>query len=227
MRPINFCPRAVIFDMDGLLVNSEHVWEVVEGDMLIARNVQLNQAIRAQFIGMRMGDFWRGMHASFHLAEPVEDLIAEAVQGMVERVGAEAEPQPGALALIDFVVARRIPCAIASSSPMPIIEAVVGAHGWGEVFALRVCGDDVQHGKPAPDIYLETARRLGVPPQACLALEDSVNGARAAVAAGMITIAVPDAAHTTAEAFRGVTDHVYPTLHEVRAALEECDFAAL
>ncbi|MBK8026917.1 MAG: HAD family phosphatase [Chloroflexi bacterium] len=227
MKPIQFCPQAVIFDMDGLLVDSEPVWAEVEDTMLSARRVTLTHEVRQKYIGMRMTDFWRGLHENYRLSEPVENLIAEAITGMVRRVGIEAAPRPGALELIEFITEQGIPCAIASSSPMAVIDTVVEARGWGGIFTMRVSGDDVKHGKPAPDIYLEAARRLGAPPEACLALEDSLNGTRAAVAARMVTIAVPDLAHTTADAFHGVTDFIYPSLHEVRAALEECDFAAL
>ena len=126
------------------------------------------------------------------------------------------------LELLEYLLARGIPCAIASSSPMPIIDAVVTSQGWDRFFQTHVCGDDVTHGKPAPDIYLEAARRIGIAPEACLALEDSPNGSRAAVAAGMVTIAVPDLSHTSHAAFEAITPYVFDSLHEVQAALELC-----
>jgi HAD superfamily hydrolase (TIGR01509 family) len=217
-----FCPRAVIFDMDGLLIDSEPVWEQVEDEMLARRGATLDPAIRARFIGMRMADFWGGLAGAHGIAAPIDELIAEAIALMVARVGVDAPLRPGAEALIALLDSQQIPCAIASSSPRPIIDAVVAAHGWETVFARRVSGDEVTHGKPAPDIYLAAAQRVGVEASVCLALEDSVNGARAAVAAGMHTIAVPDLAHTHADAFTGVTPHIADSLHAVRAMLGGC-----
>ncbi|MDZ4771136.1 MAG: HAD family phosphatase [Chloroflexota bacterium] len=221
-----FCPRAVIFDMDGLLIDSEPIWEQVEDGILTRRNLILDPAVRARYIGMRMADFWRGLSEAYALNEPIHLLIAEAVDTMAARVGTDAALRPGAADLIALLQARGIPCAIASSSPMAIIDAVVAAHGWETLFARRVSGDDVTHGKPAPDIYLEAALRIGVDPADCLALEDSLNGTRAAVAARMVTVAVPDLAHTSAAAFDGVTPYIFESLHDVRAALEGCRFDA-
>jgi beta-phosphoglucomutase-like phosphatase (HAD superfamily) len=107
---------------------------------------------------------------------------------------------------------------------MAIIDATVNAQGWNRYFHTHVCGDDVAEGKPAPDIYLEAACRLGFDPAVCLALEDSPTGARAAVAAGLTCYAVPDPSHTTPAAFAKVTPHVYHSLHQVLNSLEQCPF---
>ena len=102
---------------------------------------------------------------------------------------------------------------------MPIIDATVAAQNWDRYFQTHVCGEDVPAGKPAPDIYLEAARRLGVEPAHCLTLEDSPNGARAAVAAGMICYAIPDPSHSTGATFADITPYVYASLHDVVALL--------
>jgi len=218
----NFCPRAIIFDMDGLLIDSEPIWEDIEIAMLSARGATLTDEVRARFIGRRLNDFWSGLHQAYDLPGAVEDLMEESVVAMVARIGREAPLRPGAEALLAHIRARQLPTAIASSSPMRIIDAVVGAHAWSALFATRVSGDDVPEGKPAPDIYLEAARRLGVAPAECLALEDSITGSRAAVAAGMVTIAVPDLSHVAPDAFAAITPYVFTSLHEVLAAIEEC-----
>ena len=104
MKPLNFCPRAVIFDMDGLLIDSEPVWQVVEEAMLEARGKILEPEVRHRYVGMRMNDFWGGLQDAFALQDSVEALIAEAVGGMVARVGKEAAQRPGAPDLIGKMV---------------------------------------------------------------------------------------------------------------------------
>ncbi len=222
MNSLNFCPQAIIFDMDGLLVDSEPVWALAEGALLNERGKQWDIEIQRPLIGMRMRDFLVGIRSGYGLSDTVDELVAELIGRMTKLVPTQVVPRPGAPELLDYLLARGIPCAIASSSPMPIIDAVVTSQGWDRFFQTHVCGDDVTHGKPAPDIYLEAARRIGIAPEACLALEDSPNGSRAAVAAGMVTIAVPDLSHTSHAAFEAITPYVFDSLHEVRAALELC-----
>ncbi|MCZ2098945.1 MAG: HAD family phosphatase [Anaerolineae bacterium] len=218
----DFCPQAVIFDMDGLLVDSEPVWQIAENAMLTARGKQPDHHVRTSLIGLRMLDFWNGMRHAYDLTETVDTLRDEIIDRMVTMIKDGVAARPGARELLDYLYARRIPCAIASSSPMPLIDATVKAQGWDRHFQAHVSGDEVMHGKPAPDIYLEAAQRLGFAPSDCLALEDSPNGARAAVAAGMICFAVPDYSHTTPAAFEPVTPYVYDSLHDVIETLEQC-----
>ena len=218
----DFCPQAVIFDMDGLLVDSEPVWSVAENAMMAARGKQSDPEIQRTLVGLRMRDFLAGMLHAYAMTDTLDDLSADITQRMIALIPSDVHPRPGACELLDFLYTHHIPCAIASSSPMSIIDAVVEAQGWTQYFRTHVCGDDVDHGKPAPDIYLEAARRLGFDAKVCLALEDSPTGARAAVAAGMICYAVPDLSHTTVAAFAQVTPHVYDSLHDVVATLEGC-----
>lgn len=218
----DFCPQAVIFDMDGLLVDSEPVWAVAEGAMMRARGKQSDPEIQKTLVGLRMRDFLAGMCRAYEMSDSIDDLCVEITESMISLIPQQVAPRPGAPELLDYLYARGIPCAIASSSPMAIIDATVTAQRWDRYFQTHVSGDDVAHGKPAPDIYLEAARRLGFDPTVCLALEDSPTGARAAVAAGAVCYAVPDYSHTTPAAFAAVTPHVYASLHDVVAALERC-----
>jgi HAD superfamily hydrolase (TIGR01509 family) len=117
--------------------------------------------------------------------------------------------------MVAYVMEQHIPCAIASSSSRVVIDATLRQQGWDSLFAIRCSAEDELHGKPAPDVYLRAAERLGIAPQECLALEDSLTGAKAAVAAGMVCYAVPDLTHTTAEAFAGVTPYIFGSLLEV------------
>ena len=207
--------KAVIFDMDGLLVDSEPLWAICERDLLDRRGKVWAASIQNKFIGMRINDFLRGMSAGYGLSAPVEVMRDELETQMCELIPERAKPRPGAQELIDYLHGNGIPCAIASSSGQIIIDKVVDSQGWSHVFATRVTGDVVPNGKPAPDVYLEAARQLGISPADCLALEDSPNGARSAVAAGMTTYAVPDASHSHPEALAAITPHVFHSLHEV------------
>ena len=214
-----FCPKAVIFDMDGLLVDSEPVWQEVEDGLLTRRGLVLDPSIRQRLIGMRMADFWGAMVLEYGLDEAPEQLIAEVTANMVATIPGHVDQRPGAQDLLDFLKARGVPCAIASSSPMAIIQAVVESEGWHGYFDTFVSGDEVPNGKPAPDIYLEAARQLGTAPADCLSLEDSRNGARAAAAAGTVCYAVPDLSHGHPDQFAEITPFVFASLHDVRDIL--------
>jgi HAD superfamily hydrolase (TIGR01509 family) len=216
-------PQAIIFDMDGLLVDSETVWEEAENALVAARGHEqgFSQAIREQVMGMRMDVFLPKLRELFQLEDSVENLYTELIGNMLGLIPERALPMPGALELLDYIVENQIPCAIASGSPAEIIECVVIHRGWAEIFITRISADTVPNGKPAPDVFLEAARQLGVPASACLVLEDSPNGARAAAAAGMRCFAVADRRHTRVEAFGGITDYVFDSLHDVLAALKK------
>ncbi len=163
---MSFCPQAVIFDMDGLLVDSEPVWAIAESAMMAARGVTTNPEIQRGLVGLRMRDFLSGMRRAYAMTDSIDDLSVDITARMTALIPEKVMPRPGARELLDYLHARGIPCAIASSSPMAIINATVAAQGWDHYFQTHVCGDDVVDGKPAPDIYLEAARRLGVDPAA-------------------------------------------------------------
>lgn len=212
-------PQAIIFDMDGLLVDSERIWHIAEDEVFSRRGLDYTDELRASIIGMRMDEFMAQLRDHFGIPEPLEALTAEVNANMLRLIPAMVRPQPGAPEMIEFARARGWPLAIASSSPMAIIDATLRSQGWQDIIRLRCSADDVPRGKPAPDVYLQAARLLGVAPQHCLALEDSANGARAAVAAGMTCYAVPDRSHSQAADLAGVTPHVFADLHAVRARL--------
>ena len=206
----------------GCWSNSEPVWAIAEGSLIAERGKQTDRVRERDLIGLRQREFWEGMCRIYGLGDTVDDLCAEVTQRMVALIPEQVVPRPGASELLAFLHARGIPCAIASSSPMAIIDATVDAQQWGSYFQTHVSGDDVPNGKPAPDIYLEAAKRLGVDPANCLTLEDSPNGARAAIAAGMICYAIPDPSHSTTATFARITPHVYASLLDVIDLLEEC-----
>lgn len=214
-----FKPAAIIFDMDGTLVESENVWEIAEADLFRARGLQYTDEARQQVIGLRLDEFFQKLIKIYGLNESVEVLSQELIERMTALIPTQVKPKPGAQALIEHAASLRIPYCIASSSPMSIIEAVVQSQGWQTLIPNLYTADDVARGKPAPDVYLYAAEQLGVNPTACLALEDSPNGARAAVAAGMTCYVVPDF-HSKRDAFAAITPHVFDSLHDVLALLE-------
>lgn len=212
---------AVIFDMDGTLVDSEVVWEVVEGEMFESRGKAYTADIRAQVLGLRLDEFFERLIAIYDLDETVEALTEELNERVLTRIREGAMlPKPGAQAIIDYVGELGLPYCIASSSPQVIIDGIVASRGWSDVIPQRYSADLVALGKPAPDVYLYAAEQLGVAPERCLAIEDSATGARSAVAAGMTCFVVPDY-HTNPQAFEGITPHVFPDLHAVLAHLKD------
>lgn len=213
--------QAVIFDMDGLLVDSETVWHIAETELIESRGHRYTPDVRAQIVGMRMDQFLIRLHEVYNFQDNIDVLYQELTERMLTLIPQRVKPQPGAQALVEYVAERRMTVAIASSSPMSIIDAVLESCGWQDVFAVRCSADDDEHGKPAPDVYLRTARVLGVRPSGCLALEDSPNGARAATAAGMTCYAVPDLSHTKVSAFDGITPYIFDSLHTVLMHLKD------
>jgi beta-phosphoglucomutase-like phosphatase (HAD superfamily) len=216
-------PVAVIFDMDGLLVDSERLWKVAETALLADRGVTYSEEKHAPFIGMALPEFIPAIKRVYELDDDVDTLTTELMGRITGLLKTDTRPQPGAQEAIDFVLAHDIPHSIASSSPIAVIEATLSSQpGWTEAFPITCSADEVELGKPAPDVYLLAAERLGVDPTQCVALEDSPNGSRAAVAAGMTCFSVPDLSHTTLSAFDGVTPHVFGSLHEVLPLLKSC-----
>ena len=212
-------PEAVIFDMDGLLVDSETVWHFAETAMIESWGHTYTDEVRANIIGTRIDEFMVYLRDYYKLEWTVEQLTERLIGDMLVLIPQKVRPQPGAVELIDYVLERGWPLAIASSSPQAIIDAIVEAQGWSDIFTVRQSAEHEAKGKPAPDVYLSAARVLGVPPAKCLALEDSPNGARAAVAAGMVCYAVPDKSHSGHSAFERITPHVFDSLHAVLDSL--------
>ncbi|MBE0690698.1 MAG: HAD-IA family hydrolase, partial [Anaerolineae bacterium] len=124
-------------------------------------------------------------------------------------------------ALIEYVIQRGIPHAIASASPQIVIDAIVEHMGWLPYFPVRCSADDEARGKPAPDVYLTAARRMDIAPSMCLAIEDTPAGARAAVSAGMTCYVVPDHVYSKPHMFDNIRAHVYQGLPEILHALHE------
>ncbi|MBL8152889.1 MAG: HAD family phosphatase [Anaerolineae bacterium] len=207
--------KAIIFDMDGLLVDSEIVWFEAETATFAGHGVTLDPEVRNRFTGLRNDEFIDGLIQHYGLASERLSMQREVLDRMQALIPEKVQPKPGAAELIEYIKANQIPTAIASSSPERMIDTVVESHGWADVFRIRCSAEGLPRGKPAPDVYLLTAETLGIAPQHCLALEDSANGAKAAIAAGMTCYVVPDLSHSRVSDFEGVVEELFDSLHTV------------
>ncbi len=183
--------EAVVFDLDGVLVDSEHVWDEVREEFARERGGHWHDGAQADMMGMSSTEWSRYMHDVIGLVDPPEEINAEVVGRMEARYMERLPLFDGAIEAVRRL-ADTFRLGIASSSNRPIIDAVLHAAGIADLFAATVSSEEVAHGKPAPDVYLEAARRLGLPPKRCAAIEDSGNGILSASAAGMGVIAIPN-----------------------------------
>jgi sugar-phosphatase len=185
--------RAVVFDMDGLLIDTEPIWRRVEIEIFGALGLHLTEEQCMETMGVRVAQVVELWHSRHPWEGPsTAEVTKRIVDGVIAHVLAEGEPMLGVLDALETVHAAGLPIAIASSSSEELIRAVIHRLGI-ERFIRTICSaDDEAEGKPHPAVYLRAAERLGVPPEECLALEDSPNGVLAAKAAGMVCVAVPD-----------------------------------
>jgi HAD superfamily hydrolase (TIGR01509 family) len=183
---------AVVFDLDGVLLDSEHVWDEVREELAHERGGRWHDRAQADMMGMSSIEWSRYMHEVIGLTEPPEDIGTEVVRRMAERYADELPLIEGATGAVRRLAAS-FRLGLASSSNRSLIDSVLDAAGLASRFEVTVSSEEVARGKPAPDVFLEAARRLGVPPVACAAIEDSGNGLRAAHAAGMRVLAIPNA----------------------------------
>lgn len=189
-------PAAVLFDMDGLLIDSEPFWRRAETEVFATVGVELTDALCRETMGLRVDEVVRYWYSRHPWAAPSHDTLAEAIVDRVrELVLAEGEALPGADAAIEQAFSLELRLGLASSSPMRLIEAVLLRLGWRERFEVTCSAENEAHGKPHPAVYLRAARLIGTPPESCIAIEDSLSGVHSARAAGMRVVAVPDAEH--------------------------------
>lgn len=209
---------AIVFDMDGLMVDSEPLSQQAWDDYLRPFGHQLSQETVESIIGFRADVSTPIIKKMFNLPESVSQIIANRA-AIYSQIRANGVPtMPGLHELHKTIARRQLPWAVATSSPRRHAIEILQQLGLKEQCYAIAAGDEVAHGKPAPDIYLLAAERLGVPPRNCLALEDSGPGSKAAVAAGMAVIAIPNAQTKTAD-FSHV-HYRYSSLHDVLANLD-------
>ena len=211
---------AVVFDLDGVLVESEEVWAEVRERLVGERGGTWRPEATRTMQGMSSPE-WSGYMAT-ELGVPMRpDAISdEVVARVAKRYRAGLPLLPGAVAAVRGL-AGRWPLALASSANRPLIDLVLELAGLADAFSGTVSSEEVARGKPAPDVYLEAAARLGADPRRCAAVEDSTNGIRSALAAGMRVIAVPNRGYPPPAEVLGAAHLVLPGLEALTPEVVE------
>ena len=182
---------AVVFDLDGLLLDSEQVWDAAREELAEERGGRWHPGAQRDMMGMSSPEWSRYMHDVIGVPDPPDEINAEVVRRVEEHYRKHLPVIPGAQAAVERL-AERWPLALASSSNRELIDLALDLMGIADRFQATVSSEEVGRGKPAPDVYVEAARRLGVDPTHAAAIEDSHNGIRAAKAAGMRVVAIPN-----------------------------------
>jgi HAD superfamily hydrolase (TIGR01509 family) len=210
---------AVVFDLDGVLVDSEQLWDKARRELVAERGGTWRDDATRAMMGMSAPEWSRYLHDELGV-----DLEPTAISGaVIERLGAlyrERLPLlPGARETV-VAASERWPLGLASSANREIIDLVLELAELSGYFAATVSSEEVAHGKPAADVYFEAARRLGAAPKTCAAVEDSTNGLRSAAAAGMTVIAIPNEAFPPSDDALQLATAVVHSLDELVPTLE-------
>ena len=206
-KPPAWRPAAIVFDCDGLLVNTEPTWSIAQTELFRRRGRDFGEAEKALLIGSSVETGSRILEREF--AEPgrSEEIRDEYVSLVREAFTTGAPAMPGAGAMVRQALAAGIPIAVASNSPREIVDLALAGAGLDGLFHASIAADEIENPKPAPDLYLEACRRLGAGPLDTLAFEDSAKGLQSAVAAGLRTVGIPSLASQPLDA-----DWVWPSL---------------
>ncbi|MFO0892387.1 MAG: HAD family phosphatase [Isosphaeraceae bacterium] len=191
--------RAVVFDLDGLMFDTEALFFRVSSEMLAARGKQFTPEIMRAMIGRRSRDAGHLLKTMSGLEEPLDVLLAEVRERFYAEMDTAVHPTPGLFHLLDRLKHAGLPLGVATSSGRAYAERLLTGHGLRERFSMLLGAEDVSHGKPDPEIYTRAAERLGVPAGSLLVLEDSPAGVAAGVAAGAFVVGIPHE-HSPAEA---------------------------
>ena len=205
---------AVAFDLDGVLVQSEEVWDEARQDLVREAGGRWHEGATREMQGMSSVEWSRYLHDRLEVPLPPEEINARVLAEVERRYRTDLPWIPGAPEAVRRIAARW-PLALATSSNREIIDLVLEVGGLGPCFKATVSSEEVERGKPAPDVYLEAARRLGVAPERCAAIEDSTNGLRAARAARMRVVAIPNDAFPPAPEGLEAADVVLGSIAEL------------
>jgi HAD superfamily hydrolase (TIGR01509 family) len=206
--------RAVVFDLDGVIIDSEQVWEEVRRGYVAEHGREFLPDTQQRLMGMSTPEWARYLAEDVGVGLPAERVAADVLDRMAERYRARVPLIPGAVDAVHRIAAR-FPVALASSSARALIDRVLESAGLTGVFRTTLSTEEVPRGKPAPDVFRVAAERLAVAPTECAAIEDSSNGLRAAAAAGMAVICVPHGVYPPAEDALARTDLVVTSLDEL------------
>jgi HAD superfamily hydrolase (TIGR01509 family) len=206
--------EAVVFDLDGVLLQSEEVWDVVRERYVREHGGRYDEAVQRAMMGMSALEWSRYLHDDAGVADDPDTINRDVVEEMLDAYRNELPLLPGAVAAVRRT-ADAFPLALASSSNREVFEEALRLAGLTDCFRVTVSSEEVARGKPAPDVYLEAARRLGVAPKRCAAIEDSHAGIRSAKTAGMRVVAIPNAAYPPDEEALALADAVVLSLDDL------------
>ena len=206
--------EAVVFDLDGVLIQSEEVWDAVRERYVRERGGRYDAKVQRAMMGMSAPEWSTFLHEDAGVPDEPEAINADVVRLMLEAYRRELPLLPGAVEAVRRA-ADAFPLGLASSSNRPIFEEVLELAGIADCFRATVSSEEVERGKPAPDVYLEAARRLGVDPARCAAVEDSHAGIRSAKSAGMRVIAIPNASYPPDDEALELADVTLASLDEL------------
>ena len=206
--------EAVVFDLDGVLIASEEVWDAVRERFVRERGGRYDEEVQRAMMGMSAPEWSAYLHETAGVPDSPDEIDREVVRRMLAAYRDELPLLPGAVEAVRRT-AVRFPLALASSSNREIFEEVLGLAGVTDCFRATVSSEEVARGKPAPDVYLEAARRLGVEPARCAAVEDSHAGIRSAKAAGMRVVALPNPSYPPDDQALAAADVVLHSLAEL------------
>jgi HAD superfamily hydrolase (TIGR01509 family) len=213
-------PDAVIFDLDGVLLDSEQLWNRAKEALVRATGGRWREDAPHAMMGMSSVEWAAYMHDELGVDRDVSEINRDVVRRMEDLYREQLPLLPGAVEAVRRM-GERWPLGLASSSNREIIDLALELAGVAGAFAVTLSSEEVERGKPAPDVYLEAARRLKVAPEACVAVEDSSNGLRAAAAAGAAVIAVPNLHYPPSEDALALAAARITTLDELTPALVE------
>ena len=182
--------RAVVFDLDGVIIDTEEVWEEVRRGYVAEHGRAFLPGTQTAMMGMSTGEWSTHLSVDVGVPRTPEEVASDVLGRMAERYRADLPLIPGSVAAVRRI-AERFPVALASSSARILIDQVLESAGLTGVFRVTLSTEEVPRGKPAPDVYLKAVEQLGLTPEECAAVEDSSNGLRSAAAVGLAVIAVP------------------------------------